>query len=489
MTTPDNVQLKLLKVREEIQRQHQQTNDENLFNPLVSPGPASITLLNNTTKKISKKAIANKVKINIKEGNKKGLVAAAALGLAVTRPFPLKGENKSNNNNTDQQRRRILSNSYIVDKQSNVVTCKCGSNDKFNDSYSKLNFIQCNNCHRWQHMICYSIKNKADIVPTKFYCNICQPDLSRDSYQINKKFLQKKKHRLQNTTIKLNEIQSHQKNNISHSNNILNLTNGVLSNAPYSTSFKRSCSISSAGSGSASDSSNKNSSMESELHHNYTFKDKYVKLFIDDHNNDDWVVPFNKELKFSDTYKAEDGRIIATDLILKDSYVAEFIGAIDFQKNYTIDPENQYRIWGTTQEKVIFHPHWPICIDARNNTYQSIISGIRRSCNPNVELRTIKIGSTDEIKFVITSVKPIAKGEELTINWQWDLRHPICQITDNDRSPESLTDMDKFWLVHSIDTLWESCPCACQDDNCKLLKAKKFAESFYNILKSKIAKK
>lgn len=642
----DSVRLKLLAVREQIQKHLNSSVLETcLFNPLISPGPASITLLQgdipsnnsinnnqhfkvkeythiNSNSYLQNKGVSHSNSINgsnsfsstssnisnsingntnsiilssdtsenMKHNNgsnsyssstsnnsnsnsngnsnnsRKGLVAAAALTVAVTNPFPSK-KKQCIASKIDSKKHTILNSnkmpkSYTLPKQTNILTCKCGVNGNLIDmNDDKKLLIQCHHCNRWQHMGCYGLTNKLEILPIKFYCNVCQPGLKIKDYKISKKIIDKKKKSKNNNNINI-DINSN--SNTFH----INTSGGIVSNesdfrntasqteldvatqltkirdsfpylsqreppnpyqkntvksSPLSQSSEKfnpgSNSIGSLLSNGSSGTRNDNLLSSSVPALKSIYKDKYVQGFVYDHNNDDWVIQMNKQLNLpfegdiicshsiknlqSMDSKLSMKGVFAKRDINKGDMITELIGEIDFQRNYIVDPVNQYRILGTTQPKVFFHPHWPIYIDTRNSTSLfkdnnslMIIKELRRSCQPNVELKTIRTPTSSKddcgIHFVVIATRDIKKDEELLIKWQWDLRHPVCQLVDGSQMFDNLSDMDKYWLIYCIDTIWQSSPCAChfeEDENtCLLFKIKKFAEEFHQILKAQTNK-
>ena len=301
----------------------------------------------------------------------------------------------------------------------------------------KRQVIQCSHCNRWQHRACYGTSALWD-----FNCNICKPRI------INSTLEQRK----QLEAGAGGEIEESQEKDLEEE---------PLPNFHLLT--------------------------------DYEYKDKYVSQFIDKHSDDDWVLPYNGSTEAPKVAVHVTGNSVhVKQVCLKGDLIDEFLGVVDFQKNYIMDPINQYRLWGTTKRDVIFHSQWPLLIDAREKSGR--FRSLRRSCNPNVELVTVKLGQDQDkhwgdstVKFMIRAKRTIQAGEELHINWQWDLRHPIWQIIMGSAGFESLTDMDKYWLIYSVETVLENYKCACGDDNkdCHLLKVREFSKKLQKDFKSK----
>lgn len=666
-TSTDPTELKLLQIREQIQKhiKNPMKDGNNLFNALISPGPASITLLqinnntltdttkdkmkenssatNNTnhnsnnnnnnllsnTNSSSNRSLSTTSSSNLSadssferlhmengsnydrfknynnsnNNDPKGLVAAAAISLAVTKPFPLKKFDKTktfksgNTNDSSKNKNKlkrnnlkhnhgnnshykensvIVDDSYILPQTTNIISCFCGKNDPLN--INKDSIIQCNNCHRWQHLNCFNLKNKFEILPINFYCKICKPKWDINNYRIFKKrkitsLLNSNNSLIINTMKNNSSTQKDEDNkhiNTNKSNiNILNTNtntntnnnNNILSVKLKQENFNIPINSSVCGTNGETDNlklnthkdpftiyinnnnDNKNSKINGLSIDQCSYGDKYVKQFIDMHNNDDWVLTQNKEfnlpnlediisikniseIKNSNDNTVELKGVYSKQRFTQNTNIIEIIGLIDFQKNYILDSDNQYRIWGTTQSGVYFHPHWPLFIDCRKNdttvpaqtsnlisstatpstaNLNHILNNIRKSCKPNITLRTIKTNNNNDVKFILTTTRDIDADEELTINWQWDLRHPINKLIMDSNQINKMNDMDKFWLVHSVDTIWCKCSCACYEScsyiknnndlkkssngsskenelSCPLLRAKLFSDQFHKDL-------
>ena len=216
----------------------------------------------------------------------------------------------------------------------------------------------------------------------------------------------------------------------------------------------------------------------------YVFKSELIQLFLKMHMDDDWVMQYSHktfkaipievrpyaDIAYSRTYPGftKLGVYLKRDC-MKGDFVQEFLGELDFRKNYLTDSRNHYRIWGTPKRRVIFHPHWPIYIDARSSG--NLTRYLRRSCQPNVELVTIRLQDLDhenvnsngtnvsKIKFVLRALRDISEDEELYIKWQWDLKQPISKLIDDSATIESLTDLEKYGLINSVETILSNGEC------------------------------
>lgn len=402
--------------------------------------------------------------------------AAAALAKAAAIPFPPKRsmrvqgkvpnlskkrktspvDQKGTSENTAAHPSWPVPDYIIVDPDDCIITCICNVNEGGDF------LVQCNNCHRWQHRICYNVLEN-DEIPSDFLCNICKPRMKRSDIELARNIQQER----------------------------LSVLSDAHNSEDNNDSFEK--------------------SNEANSLHNFTqleickYNDKYVKFFIEKHIDDDWVVPYSPIRDFSKqlsievkpyiqniiskkTYKSNKVGLHLTGSCRKSDIIHEVLGEVDFQKSYLSDPKNHYRLWATPKPKVFFHPHWPIHIDARKSG--NFTRFIRYSCHPNVELATVRTSANDDVepivRFVLRASRNIAKGEELQIAWQWDLRHPICQIISGTSTFDSLNEVDKYWLMHSVDAVLSNCECACgqENPNCNLYKVKKYAEDFCQSAKS-----
>lgn len=533
---------------------NQRDNGMNLHvNTLASPGPASVALVNDEDEEETLRSNNGKDRRDSgdkskKNGSKKGMVAAAALAQAATVPLPLKRKAESNDSTlkpdskgkineheisaltsgtekaktekpetktiveaekdkSESDRFASVPKSYIVDPDDGVITCICGFND--DDGFT----IQCDHCFRWQHAICYRIEDERD-APDDFLCNICNPRVvdvkmaKRKQQERIRNIQNRKRRRVPNngnkngntTSTSMEEV--NRKESTSNSKETRNgsvpdlqdqraeLTEAVTSTDPLTNIV-------------LINTKDAYPAVYLPLERN-DYKDKYTERFVKDHSNDDWVLPCLKpvftpipiEIKsYSD---ASHSRVFPgypkLGVYVKQNchegdYIEEFLGEVDFQRKYLEDPRNNYRVWGTAKPKVIFHPHWPIYIDARLSG--NLTRYLRRSCNPNVELATIKVSNGKgeyEVKFVLRALRPINKGDEIHIKWDWDLRHPIWKLINQNENIDSIEEPKKYWLIHSVDTVLGSCDCACGNNNkdCYLLKVKRYSQSLFRSVKSKM---
>lgn len=470
----------------------------------------------------------------------KGIVAAAALAAAATVPLPLNTERRRKSKHEMEKNVETGSmnirhewpvpDSFIVDIDSGIISCICGFDD--DDGFT----IQCDHCHRWQHAICYNIKD-IETAPEDHLCNTCQPrrldpKKARRRQSERRQGPGSRNNRNTGTADRKDDAGTSGPgkdfdDNELHSEVMFNEGKNSESDTSYDGVSKKGSNTSDLqNNGENAGRKRKNDVEAGQMDDakrtkdniSYTsakeaysamflpidrceFKDKYAKLFIEKHNDDDWVVPYNKKVfepllvEVKPYAEVNNSKVFPgysklgvymKEFCPQKAFICEFLGEVDFQRGYLTDPRNHYRIWGTTKPKVLFHPHWPLYIDAR--LCGNVARYMRRSCNPNVELATTKMPDTNEVKFVLRATRDIQEGEEIHIGWQWDLRHPIWQLINKTATFESLNDPDKYLLIHSIDTVLGACECACGNNNkeCNLLKVKKFSQSLYRSVKSKM---
>ncbi|KAG0667465.1 hypothetical protein C6P45_005483 [Maudiozyma exigua] len=460
------------------------------------------------------------------------VAAAAALATAAAVPLPLKKHEIESPNNTAHKdsgspssspkhtddstsKHKIwpVLDSYIVDPDSGIITCICGFDD--DDGFT----IQCDHCYRWQHAVCYGIEDINE-VPEQYLCNVCQPRKldAKTARQRQKRqretLFNKSAETLDNQDSKRRKVGSD--DGVEHSDE-----GGAKDNKEnQSRTTRRRASKTTSTTTNNPPVTNQIISIVPDIRRKEhllppkeafpsvylsidesRYEDKYVKLFIEKHKNDDCVISYNSlefksiPIEVKSYNEANNARyfpgfmklgVFLTEGCQSDDFITEMVGHLNFQKNYLMDPRNQYRIWGTPKRKVTFHEHWPITIDQRScGNYTRFL---RRSCQPNVKLATIRL-SDGSIKFVLRATRAIEDGEELYIGWQWDLRHPILQIINGTTDFESFDDTVKYSLIHSVDTILSNCECGCGNTSkdCYLLNTKKFSQSLVKSVKSKMS--
>lgn len=133
--------------------------------------------------------------------------------------------------------------------------------------------------------------------------------------------------------------------------------------------------------------------------------------------------PLVSRITKTDNSVSFDGRYpkwqyIRTDSsIRKDDIVGEVKGRIGHLRDYSLDPKNRWKVIRHPDPFVFFHPQLPIYIDSREEGTE--FRYVRRSCRPNLKLRTIITNET-EFHFCFQAIQDIPAGTELTALWYTD---------------------------------------------------------------------
>lgn len=101
----------------------------------------------------------------------------------------------------------------------------------------------------------------------------------------------------------------------------------------------------------------------------------------------------------------------------KDEIVGEITGKIGLLRDYSLDPSNRWQELRHPEPFVFFHPQLPIYIDSRQEG--SILRYARRSCRPNVTMKTY-ITNDVEYHFCFVAKEDIAPDSEITATWYLD---------------------------------------------------------------------
>ena len=103
--------------------------------------------------------------------------------------------------------------------------------------------------------------------------------------------------------------------------------------------------------------------------------------------------------------------------VQKDQIVGEVRGKVGHFHNYCLDPNSRWQELRHPEPFVFFHPQLPIYIDSRREGTQ--LRYIRRSCQPNVTLKTF-ITNEVEYHFCFVANKDIPENTEITTMWYLD---------------------------------------------------------------------
>lgn len=162
--------------------------------------------------------------------------------------------------------------------------------------------------------------------------------------------------------------------------------------------------------------------------------------------------------------------------IARGRYVSGLFGEQMLQIDYKKDPINQYRFLGCPKPGVVFVPGANIAIDGRRMGNEGLL--FRPNCtSPNLKISTIVVGNKD-VFFAAFSCDPVKPGEELSIPWEWDEKHPIQKlinvVEDIELAPE-----ERFCLARTYDFVKQrGIECACSSGpDCILGKLKSIKNS------------
>ncbi|MCJ1277203.1 hypothetical protein MMC21_005013 [Puttea exsequens] len=152
----------------------------------------------------------------------------------------------------------------------------------------------------------------------------------------------------------------------------------------------------------------------------------------------------------------------------KNSIVGELKGKIGLMLDYIQEPSNRWDYLRHPAPFVFFHQKLPIYIDTRSEG--TTCRYLRRSCTPNLSMKTFLEGS--DYHFCFVAKREIEAGEELTIGWVLDehIRKYLDRRNTEEVRPE--VDSDEDYLVDwVVKVLAEFGGCACNSpDTCVLAK-------------------
>jgi len=101
----------------------------------------------------------------------------------------------------------------------------------------------------------------------------------------------------------------------------------------------------------------------------------------------------------------------------QNTIVGELRGKIGHMQDYAQDPTNRWEYLRHPLPFVFFHPYLPIYIDTRQEGTNCRY--LRRSCNPNLTMKTILENGSD-YHFCFVATRDLDAGAELTVAWTLD---------------------------------------------------------------------
>ncbi|MCJ1244959.1 hypothetical protein MMC30_002160 [Trapelia coarctata] len=132
--------------------------------------------------------------------------------------------------------------------------------------------------------------------------------------------------------------------------------------------------------------------------------------------------PLQKETKVDESRDYEGLNPTWTYLTIntyipQNTIVGELRGKIGHMQDYVQDPMNRWEYLRHPLPFVFFHPHLPIYIDTRQEGTNCRY--LRRSCNPNLTMKTILENGSD-YHFCFVATRDLEAGAELTVGWTLD---------------------------------------------------------------------
>lgn len=132
--------------------------------------------------------------------------------------------------------------------------------------------------------------------------------------------------------------------------------------------------------------------------------------------------------------------LIIDSLTPKDSIVGELRGKIGHMQDYVQDPVNRWDYLRHPVPFVFFHPKLPIYIDTRCEG--TTCRYLRRSCRPNLSMKTILENGSD-YHFCFVAKHDLEAGSELTIPWVFDQHiRKIAHHRHNDETKQDDAEED-----------------------------------------------
>lgn len=166
---------------------------------------------------------------------------------------------------------------------------------------------------------------------------------------------------------------------------------------------------------------------------------------------DSMNLPCLRKAHKEDTTFSIDGKharwryLIIESMTPKEAIVGELRGKIGHKRDYVQDPLNRWDYLRHPVPFVFFHPKLPIYIDTR---YEGTICRyLRRSCRPNLSMKTILENGSD-YHFCFVAKHDLEAGTELTIPWVFDehIRNFLHSRRNDDTKQDDAEDYVIDWV-------------------------------------------
>ncbi|KAI9749208.1 MAG: hypothetical protein M4579_006962 [Chaenotheca gracillima] len=106
--------------------------------------------------------------------------------------------------------------------------------------------------------------------------------------------------------------------------------------------------------------------------------------------------------------------LVVDSFVPENGLVGEIKGRIGHKSGYREEPHNRWAQLRHPLPFVFFHPHLPLYIDTRHEGTRCRY--VRRSCRPNVTMRTIVSNGT-ECHFCLRALGDLSPGTEIAVGW------------------------------------------------------------------------
>lgn len=339
--------------------------------------------------------------------------------------------------------------SYAVEPDSGLISCVCGYDH--DDGFT----IQCDRCNRWQHAICMGINNIKE-APDNYLCYMCDHELTIDgdrARQLQEAKMGKKVRRAGKKDEKIIPV-------------VLTKADKLFALKRYETFYLT-----------ISHYEYLNSSIMSLMKRLPKLAD-HIPDLLTFRDTTDFKRHTLNESAYSVNFPSDywEGGFTGIDKvgvyakknISKTQLIMPIYGELQLKQDYLEERTNKYWLMGCGKPNTMFHPHLPIVIDER--AIGNISRFVRKSCQPNCEIKTALVGD-HRVIFVLAALHRISVGEELTLAWEWDQKHPIRQLA---KRGTNLERSERIKVINAVNEICNIGRCACADrENCLIAKTRR----------------